>query len=131
MNKKGMIFSMDALAALLLVTIISFGVITSINLARVDYGSVLLQLNAVDGLSVVREEGSLEGFNNNSLQGFLNDLPVQVCGNLSVYDFEDKIVYDAVKNGCNSVGVGNMGVARRDFLSGNNVYMAKLEVWRG
>lgn len=128
MNKKGLIFSLDALFSLLIIGVAVLFVIININQTNVSADSQFLHKSAIDILSVLREDSSLEILDNTSINSFFDSLPGQLCVNLTVYDSDSLILYNNLKSGCNSTG-STTGISRRVFLANSSVNMGELEVW--
>lgn len=126
---KGIIFSLDVLMALLLAVIFSTFIFFSINQSYSNYDELFLHKAAIDTLAVLREDRSLENFDNSSILTFLNSLPAQYCANLTVYGNNDAIVYNSLKSGCSNEGKV-VGVSRRVFLvNSTSVYLGEVKVW--
>ncbi|MBI4158881.1 hypothetical protein HY500_01330 [Candidatus Woesearchaeota archaeon] len=128
---KGIVFSLDAMIALLLAVIITTFIYVSIEQSSSNYDELFLHKSAVDVLTVLREDRSLEVFNNASVYSFLDSLPVQFCANLTVYDFNDRIVYNALKSKCTTEGK-IVGTSRRVFIvNSTSVYLGEVKMWYG
>ncbi len=126
MNKKGMIMSLDGIIALVLCGVVLMFVYSSIQGSFVDTKSIGLHGNAIDILSVLREDGSFERFDDAVIDGYLSSLPGQICANVTIYD-GNQIVSNHLRPGCN--GKTQTASARRSFLAEDKVYMAEAEVY--
>lgn len=126
---KGIIFSLDVLMALLLAVIFSTFIFFNINQSYSNYDGLFLHKVAIDTLSVLREDTSLETFNNASISAFFSAMPEQYCVNLTIYDSIDRISYNSIKLGCISEGK-TVGVARRVFIANStSIYLAEVKMW--
>jgi len=125
---KGLVFSLDALIALVIAGIITLFILTSLNQSDISYDGPLLHKSAVDILSILRESNTIETLEDESIQPFLDGLPQQICANLTVYDSDQLIEYTQVKTGC-TTSQSVRSVSRRVFLSNNEIHLGELEVW--
>lgn len=127
--RKGIIFSLDVMMALLLAVIFSTFIFFNVNNSHSNYDEIFLHKSAIDTLTVLREDYSLENFDNSTIYSFLSNLPVQYCANLTVYDNKDKIVYNALRSRCNGEGEV-VGISRRVFLvNSTSVYLGEVKMW--
>lgn len=127
--RKGMVFSLDVMVALLLAVIFTTFIFFNVNQFHSNYDEVFLHKSAIDTLSVLREDYALENFDNASIQNFLKNMPIQYCVNVTVYDFKDEIVYNSLRVNCSSAGEV-VGISRRVFLiNSTSIYLGEVKTW--
>ncbi len=133
-NKKGFIYTLDAIFALVIAAIIifaSFQYLSQTHIARFNRSDLFRLSN--DALAVMERNSGLSNVisgSMSSVQSYLNSLPAQVCGNLTVLSTSSMLIGNAVKSGCDNAGVDELVVARRVFVHSNSsTYYARLEAW--
>lgn len=132
--KRGFIYTLDAIFALVIAAVIilaSFQYLSQTHIARFNRSDLYRLSN--DVLSVLERNSGLSNVVFGSVsntQSYLNSLPVQVCGNLTIFSTGNSVVSAVQKTGCNSANVDDLVVARRVFVHSNSsTYYAKLEAW--
>jgi len=131
-NKKAVVFTMDAMFALFIT--LSFFIFINDSLSEPSgsiYSNIdLLQLSN-DGLAVLEKSGILENsiknLNNSELQIYLNGFPEQICGNITLYNSINLKLLSAVKSSCAESDMN--AISRRIFISKSDIYLAVMEVW--
>lgn len=133
-NRKGFIYTLDAIFALMIAAIIifaSFQYLSQTHIARFNRSDLYRLSN--DALAVMERNSGLSNVvsgSTSSAQNYVNSLPAQVCGNLTVLSTGNSLIGNAVKSGCDSANVDELVVARRIFVHSNSsTYYAKLEAW--
>ena len=134
LGRSGFIYTLDAIFALVIaatIIIASFQYLSQTHIARFNRSDLNRLSN--DALAVLERDSGLSNVVSgsvSSVQSYLNSLPVQVCGNLTVFSTGNSVVSAVQKTGCNSAGVDELVVARRVFVHSNSsTYYAKLEAW--
>lgn len=133
-NRKGFIYTLDAIFALVIaatIIIASFQYLSQTHIARFNRSDLYRLSN--DALTVLERNSGLSNVisgSTSSVQNYLNSLPTQVCGNLSVFSTSNSLISSIQKTGCNSANVDDLVVARRVFVHSNSsTYHARLEAW--
>ncbi len=132
--KRGFIYTLDAIFALVIAAVIilaSFQYLSQTHIAKFNRSDLYRLSN--DVLAVLERNSGLSNVVSGSVsntQSYLNSLPVQVCGNLTIFSTGNSMVSAVQKTGCNSANVDDLVVARRIFVHSNSsTYYAKLEAW--
>jgi hypothetical protein len=139
-KKKGIIFSMDAMIAMLLTLILFLSVgfyLTKIENNAVN--TIYLKQVAADTLTVMEKSNALENAIRRDqtilARSFLNNLPFRVCGEIRLISNNDlnNAKISLTKKECSS-NYTELVVMQRSFLTetNNNIeyYIAELKVWR-
>lgn len=130
--KKGIVFSLDVMLALITAMIlISAGIYYMNNL----YSNIGTELNlnqiTQDSLEILDFKGDLINArltnSNSTLNEFLNELDNNICAEIEMYNQNDTIIMSSVKSGC--VSSNTLLVSRRTFIVENDIYYAKMEGW--
>jgi len=132
MNKKGLAFTLESLMALnflvLVMVITSFYLLHSTEYSPNKADIYPFSLNV---LSVLDKQGALsaalEKNDTSSLGLFLTSLPPQYCFNLSIHNSAGAVLLSNNSGSC-TFDQGQI-VARRIFISSQNVYYATLRGW--
>ena len=131
MDKKGMIFTIDAILAVVIAGIMLSAAYFYIS---DEYGEGDRQQNlykiSLDILSALEKDGALQNSVNagsaSSIGSFLNALPTQICSNVTIYDNSSIIRASAQKQNCN---ITQPVFSRRVFVSGNfSAYYAEAKL---
>ncbi len=128
-NKKGLIFTIDAILALLsaiVILIVIYSILSNTNINN-EYQD--LSKIALDSLTVSEKNNALNSGVSGDLSlldNYLGALPVNICGNISLYYANQNIITSSKKPGC--LINDNMVIARRVFVSNYKMYFAKIEV---
>jgi hypothetical protein len=131
-NKKGLIFTLDALFAILtLIFIVSSIVFFMGQLDSTLYARQSLDIIARDSLSMLERDGTLQQAvdisNGAVIEFFLNALPNSLCGQVLIFDAESLQLLAANKAGC-SVGVDKVTTRRSFITTGLNPYYAQMSI---
>lgn len=132
MLKKGGIFTIDAILALLIssaVIVYSFVLLGQNNNIEDDTDIITI---AYDTLTVLEGSDVLSNaVNQNSIatiSQFMNNLPAHICANISIYTITSQQILSANKQNCNSSE--QVSIARGAFIANNtNVYYAEMMAW--
>ncbi|MBS3158574.1 hypothetical protein J4206_04770 [Candidatus Woesearchaeota archaeon] len=134
LSRKGFIYTLDAIFALVIAATIilaSFQYLSQTHIARFNRSDLGRLSN--DALAVLERDSGLSNVvsgGTSSVQSYLNSLPVQMCGNLSVFSTGSSLINSIQKTGCDSADVDELVVARRVFVHSNSsTYYARLEAW--
>lgn len=120
--KKGAFFTIDSLLAITLALIFLTFIFSNLN--SVKNISPEQSYYARDSMQVLLETNSLE--NNTAIQLYLNNLPEQVCGKVTIYDSSMQLQNTITKTGCSSSDV--IYVNWKTFVN-DSIYLAKGEFW--
>ncbi|MBW2984326.1 hypothetical protein KY361_04380 [Candidatus Woesearchaeota archaeon] len=133
MLKKGIIFSLDAILAVIIAGVMILACFfylshTSTNL----YQNQDIYKISLDSLTILEKDNTLktavETNSTTTLQLFLDSLPAQLCGDITVYTSSSSAVLSAQKTGCTAKNESTIAV--RSFVANNfNVYYARMEAW--
>ena len=133
MNTKGILFTIDGFMALVIATTMIIGSINYLSETSV-VSSPMQNINRIsmDALAILEKNETLtyavDSGNIAQVQNFLNSLPAQYCGNISIYNSASVIQSSAQKTDCGDHTESSF--ARRVFLANNkNVYYAEMEAW--
>ncbi|HIH42785.1 TPA: hypothetical protein HA246_04010 [Candidatus Woesearchaeota archaeon] len=134
LDRSGFIYTLDAIFALVIaatIIIASFQYLSQTHIARFNRSDLGRLSN--DALSVLERDSGLSNVvsgSTSNVQSYLNTLPMQMCGNLSVFSVSNTLVGSIQKTGCDSASVDEIVVARRVFVHSNSsTYYARLEAW--
>ena len=133
LKKKAIIFSLDAIFAIIIAGIMILACFfylsqTSTNL----YKNQDIYKISLDSLTILEKDDTLktaaETNSTTTLQSFLNSLPTQHCGNITVYTSSSTAVLSAQKTGCTAKNESTIAI--RSFAANDyNIYYAKMEAW--
>ncbi|RME15155.1 MAG: hypothetical protein D6797_07230 [Bdellovibrio sp.] len=132
--KKGIIFTLDAIIAILVAA--SFILASFFYLSKatnVPYDRQGIYDLSLDSLAVLEKKGdlaySVENGSNSTLVEFLNfSLSQQVCGEIKIFNTDTFQLLTATKPGCTPIN--ETSFARRVFIANNSkIYYAEMEVW--
>jgi hypothetical protein len=130
MLKKGIIFSIDALLALLVAAFFIFAILSARPNA-IDSSPAHIEALAMDTLAALEKKGLLadavqSGSADAVSEAVDNILPKRICSTVSVNTLSEAVMA-ATRQGCTA---GNsLSIARRSFMAGNGHYYALLELW--
>ena len=130
MDKKGMIFTIDAILAVVIAGIMLSAAYFYIS---DEYGEGDRQQNlykiSLDILSALEKDGALQNSVNagsaSGIGSFLNALPSQICSNVTIYGNSSIIRASAQKQGCN---LTQPVFSRRVFVSNFSAYYAEAKL---
>lgn len=136
--KKGIIFTLDALIALLFLTsalTITFFYLKQMaheaNEAVPDVYSTV----AMDAMTVLEKSYGLANSLNggDDIERFIDSLPSNLCANITVYSAENSIMFSREKSGCTAEqeSARNIYVAWRVFIVNHSFYYAGFRGWSG
>jgi len=139
MNAKGIVISIDALIALMLILVIF--TLSAIYLGEVNFvakNSLILKENAMDAITIIEKNLELEkAVKNNDIRGlrkFANSLPNNLCIDLDIYSENDlsNAVLSLLKPGCKKNFIDS-ATFNRSFIVRDNLqtdfYLAKITIW--
>ncbi len=130
MDKKGVIFTIDAILAVVIAGIMLSAAYFYIS-EEYDAGDRQQSLHkmSLDVLSVFEKEGmlhnSVSAGSASSIGSFLDALPSQICSNVTIYDNSSIIRASAQKQGCN---ITQPVFSRRVFVSNFSSYYAEAKL---
>jgi hypothetical protein len=133
LNKKGIIFTLDAIFALIAaVTIITAAMFYMSQVSKLPYNMQALNRLAQDSLTVMEKDGTLrqaiETGSTSRMVIFLDSLPDQICAKIDLKSKNHVMLYNATKTGCTSSD--EYVITRRVFIANNfNIYYSKAEFW--
>jgi hypothetical protein len=132
-NRKGIVFSLDAILALAIMITIVVGTLFFVN-HQVDtsFNRKSLDTIARDSLTVLEKDYTLRtavDINNLEIVSrFMNAFPSHICSSIIIYDSSNNEVLTGSKSGCSQAA--QRSVARRTFITtGRNRYIAEMTVW--
>jgi hypothetical protein len=132
-NRKGIVFTLDAVLSLVILVTMVMGILFFLN-QQTDlvYNRNSLDTIARDSLTVLEKNNNLRNaVNINNLEvvnRFMNALPSHICSSIILYDSFDNEVLTSTKSGCGTAI--QRSVARRAFVTlGRNRYTAEMTVW--
>ncbi len=126
MDKKAILFTLDALFALILA--FSFFVYFSFYFSDVEnilYSNIDLLEKSNDVLAVLEKSNNL--VDSTQIQTYLDALPAQICANITVYNSGNIMQLSELKSGCTPTEENT--ITRRVFISEYNPYLAVMEAW--
>lgn len=133
LNKKGIIFTLDAVFALIVAVTITVAVIFHMSqVSKIPYSKQALNKIAQDSLTVLEKDGilkeAIETGSTETITTFLNSLPYQICAGMDLKSADQSTIQSAVKTGCNSSE--EAVIARRAFIANNfSTYYVRMEFW--
>ena len=131
-NRKGLIFTIDAILAILATIMILISVYSILSNSHFNSENNDLNKIALDSLTVLEKNDYLDqsvSGNLTMINNFLAALPSNICGNISVYYQDKGIITSSKKPGC--LISDNVVVTRRAFVFEHKTYFAKMEVSYG
>lgn len=127
MDRKAVIFTLDAILAVLIAGVMLSAAYFYISGAEAptDNRQNLYKIS-LDILAVLEKDGALHDFVNagsaSAISSFLNALPSQICSNVTIYDNSSIIKLSAQKQGCSMT---QPIFSRRIFVSNFSLYYAE------
>lgn len=135
--KKGFIFSLDSLIALLATIVLigaSFFYLSQVQ--TLNWSQPSLYTTSLDTMQVLRIDGSLEwsidNLDSSNISLFMDVMyPSNICGNMIFYNRTRDVQLDAFKSGCDNLpdDSKDIFVTRRTFVHNKSIYFAFLRVW--
>ena len=127
MNKKGVFFSVDALVALGVATLL-FAMLfywsSQLDVQQLNNNELVEYSKSV--ASVMEQQGAFAQSNISSFLG--NYTKNETCFNVSVYTPANVLVYSVVKSGCSTTSYP-VFVSRSFVLANTSLYHARLAGW--
>lgn len=128
MNKKSIIFTLDAILAILIAGVMitaSYFYISQANIPMSNRPN--LHKISMDALAVLEKDSTLKNSvqtgSASGLSEFLNSLAPQICSKFTIYDDSSTLVLSALKSDCN---ITQPVLSRRIFVLDNfSVYYAE------
>lgn len=133
MKKKAIIFTLDAILALLIAaTLIISSLYYLSKTENIPYTEQGLYKISLDILTVLEKDGTLktavEESSATEIQGFLDSLPVQICANITIYNTAQDNLLSVKKTACDSSE--EKLFSRRVFIANSfSVYYAEMVSW--
>jgi hypothetical protein len=131
-NKKGVLFSVDAVFALVTLLFMTSAIMFSISQDQSSlYSSQMLTRIGQDSLGLLEKDLSLQQAIDLSttviLTRYLNSLPDSICADIYLYDTTQNQIDSASKDGCTVLA--QKSIIRRSFITvGLNPYYAQMEI---
>jgi hypothetical protein len=133
LRKKAFIFTLDAVFAIILATTLSIGCFfyLSQTLTNIYQNQDIYKISS-DSLTILEKDGTLKNTihtgNISYVQTYLDSLPSNICGNITIYNTASAQMNSMQKSGCTTKNISAMTF--RVFTDGNNnTYYAKMEGW--
>ena len=139
-SKKGFVFSIDGLIALLIMAtliLISYTFLANLNFEEIDRQE--LKSFGENSLAIFEKSIDLEytirADSTQRIKTVMNRMPYSVCMDLELYASSDlnNTVVSVSREGCTNINQNKITLFRT-FYSGNtpnlNLYLAELNVWR-
>jgi hypothetical protein len=132
LKRKAFIFSLDAVIAVIIAGMMLLACFFYLSQTSTNiYKSQDLYKVSSDSLTILEKGNTLktavEANSTAAIQQFLNSLPGQFCGNITIYTSASASLLSAQKTGCSSEN--EFSTAIRAFIAGNTEYYAKMELW--
>lgn len=131
-HKKALIFTLDAIFALIIAITLIMGVLFLINQENQLFNEQALEIVAQDSLTVLEKDGSLdgaiEGTTNITISLFQENLPDQICSLIVLKNSAGQQVLSSLRSSCGT-NAKQFSVARRSFISGSEPYYAEITAW--
>lgn len=133
MLKKGIIFSLDAIFAIIIAGIMILACFFYLSKTTTNlYQNQDIYKISLDSLTILEKDDTLktaaETSSSTTIQQFLNSLSDQFCGNITIYTSSSSAVLSAQKTGCTAKNESTIAV--RSFVANDfNPHYAKLEAW--
>ena len=133
MNKKAIIFTIDAILAILAAMVLIAGSFYYLsqtqNIQWTDADRFQIAINSLAVLELSNDlQNAVSSMSTAGLGNYLNTiLPAQVCADITVFNEAQTQILTTIKNGC--IVSNYRAVAIRDVYVNNNVYYARMQVW--
>ena len=133
LRKKAIIFSLDAIFAVIIAGIMILSCFFYLSKTTTNlYQNQDIYKVSLDSLTILEKDNTLKTSVETSsvatIQQFLNSLPDQHCGNITVYTSSSSQLLSAQKTGCTAKNESTIAV--RSFIANNsNIYYANMEAW--
>ena len=132
--KKGIFYAMDAIIAIALLAVAAMFVYTAMQgIISPPLQESDLAIQGYDSLAVLEKDHSLSNAgvsgNISRLQLFLDIMPPNVCGNLSLFDSNFTIMSSVQKSGCVLSADIPVALTRRTFMMEDSFGVADFRTW--
>ena len=131
MNNKAIIFTLDAILAILAVSSIIIASQFYLSKTNIFYGQQDIYKMSTDSLTVLEKSRTLENAvkasSTSAIQNYLASLPNQICATITVYDKNSVSLLSATKTDCAASDINR--IARRCFISNFESYYAEMIAW--
>ena len=135
MLKKAIIFSIDAMFALISAVIligIAFFYLSEVE--TLNWSQPSTHITALDTLNVLRIDNTLtnsisDNSNENLILFMDNMFPVNICGIIQLFNSTDGLLIEANKTDCILNDGVDIYVTRRSFVYNKSMYYAFLRLW--
>lgn len=126
-----MLFTLDAILALIVAMALIFASLFYISQANVSFKQDDLYDITLDSLAVLEKSGtfrrSIGSGTPDGLEQFLTSLPTYMCGAIEIQTKSSVILLTAIKPSCTFSE--DFIVHRRVFIAGGQIYLARMEAW--
>lgn len=133
MAKKGIIFTIDAIIAILAAITLTAGSFYYLSQTQnIQWTTADLFQISMNSLAVLELRNDLQNavdsMSTTELDNYLNNiLPVQVCADITIFNEAQSQILSTIKSGCTATAYN--AVAIRSFYLNNNIYYAEMGVW--
>ena len=132
LNKKALIFTLDAIFALIIALTLIMGTLFLINQENQLFNEQALEFIAQDSLTVLEKDGSLsyaiEESTSVTINLFQENLPEQICSLIVLKDSAGQQILSSLRSSCGT-NAKKYSVARRSFILSSEPYYAEMTVW--
>lgn len=129
--KKGFIFTLDATLAIVLALSVILSSMFYLSQSHVSFEKQNLYKLSMDSLAILEKQGVLDRAASTNttteLQSFLDNLPPNTCAKIELRDDADARLMSVRRSYCTYPE--EYYVLRRVFVSEEDIYNAKIEVW--
>ena len=129
-NKRSVIFTLDAILAVIVGGFIITASYFLVSHSKTEFSTQSLSRISLDALAVLEKDGTFStavaAKNPSGLSSFLNSLPSNICGNLSIFDSSSLLIVSSQNSNCS---LNQTIISRRVFVSSNfSTYYAEMKV---
>jgi len=133
MKKKALIFTLDAIFAVLIAT--SIIVSSYFYFSKTDiltYTQQDIYRVSLDTLTILEKSSTLknavETSSTTNINSFIDTLPNRICTNVTIFDKNSNTVLHTLKTGCTR-SLGERTFTSRVFIANYDVYYARVNSW--
>jgi hypothetical protein len=132
LNKKSLIFSLDAIIAVVIAGMMLLACFFYLSQTSANiYKEQNTYMVSLDSLTILEKDSTLktaiEANSTAAIQQFLNSIPNQFCANMTIYTSASAALLSAQKTGCTQKN--ESAVAVRIFIANQEAYYARMESW--
>ncbi|MBW2971004.1 hypothetical protein KY320_02485 [Candidatus Woesearchaeota archaeon] len=132
-SRIGIIFTLDAVLAVLLGLVLVFAALSMISKSSISYTQATQERFALDNLAILEKTGllqlSVSSQDYSALQHYIDNTPDNICLKLEIMDSTDMRILSILKKYCTISDT--QSIARRVFITDNQIFIAEMEVWIG